>query len=738
MVKQEIKSFLMDCGEHKGLQCTVPCTMYSVLLENKLIDDPTVSDKALTPPSFCARGCIFTAEFEVTPLILSMKNVFLRFSGLDTLCAVELNGSEIGKTDNMHLTYDFDVKTKLHVGKNELKLVFTPAPQSSELRKSYFTFGTDSAPRLSDMGIFRKVEIVAFNHKIISDVKIRQTHTGGTVRLDLSIATHGYDDLSRAVATLTSPGGNVYFCGFSGGEGNMTVSDPNLWWPNGLGMQNLYKLNVNLYSDNELQDTYEVRIGLRTVALCKNGEGAPTLLVNDTPVLVMGGEYMSEDIILSRLSQSRTKALLENAKNANFNSILIHGSGYYPEEYFFDACDELGLLVFRELPVEDSAAEDSAEFCEKLKAEILANLTETDHHPSFCMVIGNDRVSRLFADDDEAKSFASAFCENNCADLFDYKGECKKHFVRIGYTSLPTYDAIKKFAEPSERNLGSVLFESHGAKADTVTDMLSLSLKDYPYPNGMSELSYVAGLTSAEHSMREADAVRRSSDRPLGIIMNRMNDSWPTLSPSAVDYYGGKKALHYFEREFFAPVRISAVRNGTRIKFIVSNDTRQDYVGVFAYQITDASNRPMFRDSFPIKARASANLEVHNVDIGSVINGHEQEYYLSYSVTDKRNEVSKGLLMFTNIKRFRFNKPNCHVELSGNGMEYLATVSSPNFVKGIEISFEEEDISVDKNYFDITGNAPVRVKLTAKRVTSIEKIRRIMKIRTVCDLGGDV
>ena len=71
-------------------------------------------------------------------------------------------------------------------------------------------------------------------------------------------------------------------------------------------------------------------------------------------------------------------------------------------------------------------------------------------------------------------------------------------------------------------------------------------------------------------------------------------------------------------------------------------------------------------------------------------------------------------------------------------MEYLAVISSNNFVKGVEISFSEEDVSVDKNYFDITGPAPVRVRLTARRVTSIEKIRRIMKIRTVCDLGGDV
>ena len=738
MVKLEIKSFKMDCGEHKGLPSTVPCSMYSVLLENKLIKDPSVLDNVLELNKNYARGCTFVAEFEVTPLILSMKNVFLRFSGLDTLCAIELNGNEVAKTDSMHVTHDFDVKTKLHLGKNELKLVFTPVTESHTLRKSYFSFGTESAPRLLDMGIFRKVEIVAFNHKIISDVKVKQTHSGGAVRLDLSISTVGYDEMSRAVATLTSPAGNVYFCGFADGEGNMTVTDPNLWWPNGLGMQNLYKLHVNLYSENELQDTYEMRIGLRTLALKKNGDSAPTLYVNDVPVLAMGGEYVSEDILLSRLSETRTRALLDTCRTANFNSIFIHGGGYYPEEYFYDACDEFGLLVFHKLPVEETDTEDTAEMRDVLKAEILANLTAMDHHPSFCMTIGNRRVGNLFDSDDETNEFAKAFCDTDGTDFFNANGDFEKHFERIGYTSAPTYETVKRFTDEHTRNLGSPVFELHGAKVDTVTDMLSLALHDYPYANGISELSYITGLSAAEHAMRDVDAIRRRAQRPLGIIMNRMNDSWPSLSPASVDYYGGRKALHYYERDFFAPVRISATCNGTRVKFVVSNDTRQDYVGVFAYQIVDAKNRPVFRDSFPIRARASSNLEVHNVDIRSEIVGHESDRYLSYSITDKCNEISKGLLLFTNIKHFKFNEPDCQIDISGNGMEYLVTVSSDNFVKGVELSFGEEDISADKNYFDITGKAPVRVKLTAKRMTSIEKLRRILKIRTVCDLGRDV
>jgi len=736
MVRQEIKSFVMHSGEYSGLACTAPCSLYSVLFDNKIIGDPLISDNAAKIDTYSKNGCTFEAEFEITPLVLSMKNVLLRFSGLDTLCRIEVNGHEIATTDNMHRTYDFEVKTKLSLGKNTLRLRFTPPTSDKTLRRAYGMLGQSSSPYFADMGIFRKVEIVAFNHKIISDVKVKQTHTDGSVRLDMSISTVGYDDMSRAVATLTSPAGNVHFCGFVGGEGSMTISDPNLWWPNGLGMQNLYKLTVNLYSESTIEDTYEIRIGLRTVSVERDGESL-TLIVNGSRVLAFGGEYMSEDILVSRLSQQRTRAILENARTANFNSIFIHGSGYYPEKFFFDACDELGLLVWTELPVEPCAAEDTEAFAASVKEEIRENLTKIAHHPSVGVVLGNDRVMRLFGSDAEAADFAKSFSSFDGMNVFDLSGEFKKNILYIAHSSLPTYDTVTRFCESERRNLGSEVFELHGAQSDAVIEMLSKAYDSYPYANGMRELSYITGLSSAELSMRDAEAARRNENRPLGIVMRCMNDTWPSLSPSGVDYYGGRKPLYYYERAFFSPVRISVTQKGTRVRFTVSNNMRQDYVGVFAYSIMNSKNQPLFRDSFPIRARASSNLEVHNADLGSVISGHENEYYLLYSVSDKSNEASRGIHLFTKTKRFKFPKPNFSVEIVGNGTEYYAAIGADCLVKGVELSFDGVDVYIDKNYFDIFSNAPVRVRITTPRMTTIEKLKRVMRIRSVYDLGRE-
>ena len=726
----------MDCREQKGLECFAPCSLYSVLFDHGIIGDPAMCDDTAALERLSLGGCTFTAEFEVTPLILSMKNVYMRFKGLDTLCKIEVNGHELATVDNMHRTYDFEAKTKLKIGMNTLKLTFSRPTLTPDVRKAYATFGKEGVFALSDMGIFRGIEIIAFNHKIISDVRIKQIHTDKAVRLDIKVDTLGYDELSRAVATMTSPAGNVYFCGFVGGEGSITVTEPNLWWPQGLGMQNLYKLNVNLYSESDLEDTREIRIGLRKVEM-KSVDGKDALHVNDVPMFVMGGEYMISDVLLSRSFGEKTRAILEDAKDANFNTIFIHGSGLYPENDFFDTCDELGLLAFMQLPLSDKKIEDSQELKDNLFAEIKDNLTRLANHPSLGVIVGNARLQRAFASDEDARRLDAIFSDFKEMSVLDLAGECNKQLVRVGYDSLPTYNSVLKFTVPENRNLGSKLFEIHGADNRSVNNMFSGAYDEYPYANGMKELTYVMGLHSAEASMRDVQAIRRDKDKPMGILMRNMNDPWPALSSSGVDYYGARKPLHYFEREFFSPVRISVVLRGTKAKFIVANDMRQDYVGVFAYAIMNRKNQPMFRDSFPIRARATSNLEVHNVDLASVISGHENEYYLTYSVADKINDASKGTHLFTKTKRFGFLKPEFSFDVTGNGTEFTATVGADCYVKGVELSFGDVEATVDRNYFDITGTAPVRIQIRTPRITTVEKLKRVIQIRSVYDLGRE-
>ena len=143
MVRQEIRKFNMDCRGQKGLECYAPCSLYSVLFDHGIIGDPAMCDDTSALEKLSLGGCTFTAEFEVTPLILSMKNVYMRFKGLDTLCKIEVNGHELATVDNMHRTYDFEAKTKLRIGINTLKLTFSKPDLTADVRKAYASFGKE-------------------------------------------------------------------------------------------------------------------------------------------------------------------------------------------------------------------------------------------------------------------------------------------------------------------------------------------------------------------------------------------------------------------------------------------------------------------------------------------------------------------------------------------------------------------------------------------------------------------
>ena len=735
MVKQEIKNFTLDIGEFSGLECTAPCSKYSVLLAHKLIGEPNEGMNAASAAVYASKSCTFTAEVDVSALMMSMKSVFLRFDGLDTVCRVELNGVEIAKTNSAHRNYSFDVKTKITIGKNILKLFFTPSVKDNNCRGVLSSFGTENSPTLSDCGIFRSAELVGFNHKVISGVKVKQIHTENQVRLDFSLNTLGYDDMSRAVATLTSPAGNVYFCGFMNGKGSITISEPNLWWPHGMGIQSLYRLNVNLYSESQIEDTYEMRIGLRTLEIVTNEAGKKILTVNGVPMLSMGAKYVPEDVLLPRITDSRTRALLETAKSANMNSVLVDAIGCYPDESFLCDCDELGLLVWQKIPLADSEAEDDAAFADEIKQEMLDNLTRMALHPSLGVIVGNDRLAKILASDEEKEALIEKFSDSCGMNVFDIDGSFTALAKCVSYDSIPSYESVVKFTDPHKRNLGSDVFELHGASQPRVINMLDRAYERFPYANGMKELYYVLGMNSAELCRLETENIRKSEYRYNGVFIERLNDTWPGVSPSGVDYYGVRKPLHYFEHRFFAPVHVMVEKQGNRVKFTVANATRSDYHGIFAYSIMDNKNRPVFKDSFPIKAKASENMEIHHVDLGSVIPSHENEYYLVYSVSDNVNEASRGVYLFTTLKRFEFLKPSFNVEITGNGTEYTLAVASDCFAKGVEISFPETDAILENNYFDITGKAPVRIKLKTARPITVEKLKRIITLRSIYDLG---
>lgn len=173
------------------------------------------------------------------------------------------------------------------------------------------------------------------------------------------------------------------------------IPNPQLWWPNGYGAQPLYRVVTECSKDGKTLDVDEKKIGLRTLIVSRDkdewGEEF-CYKVNGLKIFAMGADYIPEDNILSRLNRERTKKLLQDCLFANFKAIRVWGGGIYPEDYFFDLCDEMGIIVFANLIFACTSYPTRQSLYENIKVEVTDNVRRFRHHACIGVISGNNEI----------------------------------------------------------------------------------------------------------------------------------------------------------------------------------------------------------------------------------------------------------------------------------------------------------------------------------------------------------
>ncbi len=404
----------------------VPCSMYSVLLDKKLIPDPYVGMNEDEARELSRRSCVFEKYFTADSDILGSDRIMLRFNGIDTVSAVYFNSILLGKTDNMHRTYEYDVSPYIsESGTNCIRIEIASPIEYIEnadaekhlwgvastmtgyphLRKAHYMFGWDWGPKLPDMGIWRSVELVGMKTAYIDSFAFRQRHNRRSVSCDITADILTFADIPLTLtAKLTAPDGTVI--DFSSAECKngknvivAEVKDPMLWNPRGSGEPYLYDLSVTVCSENcNVISEKSCKIGLRTITVCRDRDNDGTdgetfcFVVNGEKIFAMGANYIPEDQIISRMNPERTEDLLNQCAAANYNCIRVWGGGFYPDDSFYDCCDRLGLLVWQDFMFACSVYHLSKEFYDNIKQEAIDNIKRLRNHASLAMWCGNNEI----------------------------------------------------------------------------------------------------------------------------------------------------------------------------------------------------------------------------------------------------------------------------------------------------------------------------------------------------------
>ena len=181
---------------------------------------------------------------------------------------------------------------------------------------------------------------------------------------------------------------------------SVVIENPQLWWPNGYGSQALYQVTVHLMDGEEELDFVSKRIGLRTMTVRRQkdqwGESFAHE-VNGVPIFAMGADYIPEDNIMGRIHADRTRKLLQQCKDAHFNCIRVWGGGYYPDDYFYDICDEMGLVVWQDFMFACAVYELTDEFEDNIWHEFEDNIKRIRHHACLGLWCGNNEMEMFVA-----------------------------------------------------------------------------------------------------------------------------------------------------------------------------------------------------------------------------------------------------------------------------------------------------------------------------------------------------
>ena len=784
-----------------NVSAQVPGSVYHDLLENGLMEDPFYRDNEMKALALMDNDFVYSRSFTVSGELLNSDAVLLRCEGLDTIATLRINGEVVGLANNMHRIWEFDVKKYLHSGENAISVRFASptkyikeqyaksvADGSSDamvgfphIRKAHCMFGWDWGPRLPDAGIWRDIMILGVDVARIRDVHVLQQHQENKVTLEVNTHVTEITGSAPVSVTVTGPCGKTWTA--EGEKAVIEIEEPRLWWPAGFGEQNLYTVSVKL---GDL-DAWERRIGLRTMTVTrKQDEWGESFAhcVNGIDIFAMGADYIPEDNLLPRVNPERTRRLLEDARAANMNCVRIWGGGYYPDDFFYDICDELGLLVWQDFMFACAVYNLTEEFEENITAEFIDNVRRLRHHPSLALWCGNNEMEdfvdkgewvachRQKADyikmyeyiipkvlkDEDPQAFywpaspSSGGSFDNPQDpnrgdvhywmvwhgllpFTDYRNHLFRYVSEFGFQSFPCMETIESFTEPEDRNVFSYVMEKHQRNASANGRIVSYLSQMYLYPREMSDLVYASQLLQAQAMQYGVEHWRRNRGRCMGAVVWQLNDCWPVASWASIDYYGRWKALHYYEKRFFAPVLISCHEEGilsqnTNVNaepfaleksahLNVSNETLKDFRGTAKWSLRRPDASVIEEGEFPVSCPALSAVWLPKQDFSHY--GTHDCYY-SYQLLDENGcEVGQGSVLFCAPKHFKFVDPQLNAFVDGD--EIIVTASA--YARSVEI-MAGADVLLEDNYFDMDGGVR-RVKILRGEVDSVS-------VRSVYDI----
>jgi beta-mannosidase len=478
-----------------------------------------------------------------------------------------------------------------------------PIPNGNMLRKPHCDFGWDWNIALASFGLWGNITLAPHGERI-DDIVVSQLHSKGAVDVTLRIYATGVD-VTATLCGVTQTARVIEGVA----ELVLPIKNPILWWPTGQGAQILHGLTVTMGSVVERR-----RIGLRALELVSEIDAVGRSFgfkVNGRAVFAKGANWIPADALHGRITPEAVRDLLQSAVDANMNMIRIWGGGRYEPDWFYDLCDEMGLMIWQDFMFACSLYPSTEAFLAEVNTEVRDVVRRLNHHACIALWCGDNELvgaltwfkesradrDRYLASYDRLNhtiqvavqqtlpdanwwasspssgplSFGDAWHDDKSGDMhfwsvwhegkdFDHYRDVSPRFCsEFGFQSYPSMDVIATFADPADWNIASPVMESHQKNRGGNARIAETMFRYFRFPVDFPNFVYLSQIQQGLAIKTAVTHWRSLKPHCMGTLIWQLNDTWPVCSWSSLDYGGGWKLLHHMAKQFYAPFTVVAV-----------------------------------------------------------------------------------------------------------------------------------------------------------------------------------
>jgi beta-mannosidase len=517
--------------------------------------------------------------------------------------------------------------------------------------------------------------------------------------------------------------------------------------------------------------------------------------LNGVPVFMKGANYIPGDNLIPRVDSAKYNRVINEALATNMNILRVWGGAIYETDYFYNLCAEKGIIIYQDFMFACSMYPGDAETAENIRLEAEEQVKRLRNYPNVMIWAGNNEIlngwhewnfqQRFGYNDQQKDTLWKYYCKifyevlPNAVKKYDpeklywscspqsahgelqnpfsgdqhfwlvwfgeqpfsaYEKQPGRFISEYGFQSYPSINTLSKittaenFSIESEvllkRQRSPMEWLGEGKNGNHMIDRYMA--KEFKKPKNFESYVYISQLLHAQAIKTAAEAHRRNKPYTMGSLYWQINDCWPTISWSTVDFFGNWKAGHYQARNAYKEFLVSTVQKDNSIKTYIVSDRLKAASGELRIKLYDFNGNVLFKETVQTEMQANSSKVFFEKKIADILKGKKkEEVYLHAELIENGNAVAENYFFFVPQKMLSLPLTNVEAKISKSGDIYSVNVKTNKFAKNIYIYFDGIDANLSDNFFDLHAGSEKTVTFKSAENINEDELNRKLRILTV-------